>query len=454
MSAASGRRPCGTFGWSTRSTISASGWSNCATTTATSPSPGPRAWASPTSRLRWPTPTSRSTRWRARASIRSPRRRRASSARWWTVRGCYRSAIESYASDRVAFETASDAGLVALATLQDEATKLDTVGEQLSEGALLSVGGATSTATLILIAVLLGVGAVGLALSVAAIRVMRELRGLEAAQGETASALAAALRSKTDFIADASHELRTPLTVLRGNAEVALAVGPAGCDYDEVLREIVTESERMTRLVGDLLTLARYDSESMPLELRAVDLEPWLAEVAARGEVLVRSRGASLLAQLQASGQARLDTGRIEQVVMIVIDNAAAFSPPHAPVRLATRVAKGHLIVEVSDQGRGSPPRRCHVSSTASIAAIIRAAGEMEVRVLGSPSRARSWTPTPGASRSRACPARAPRCACSCRLPGPRSRTQRRSQVTSHARGPRPRSHEPSRTRRARGGGR
>lgn len=152
----------------------------------------------------------------------------------------YRSAIESYASDRVAFETASDAGLIALATLQDEATKLDTVGEQLSEGALLSVGGATSTATLILIAVLLGVGAVGLALSVAAIRVMRELRGLEAAQGETASALAAALRSKTNFIADASHELRTPLTVLRGNAEVALAVGPAGCDYDEVLREIVT----------------------------------------------------------------------------------------------------------------------------------------------------------------------------------------------------------------------
>ena len=265
----------------------------------------------------------------------------------------YVPAIDLYATDRAAFEAASDEGLTYLAALQDEAEKLDTLGEQTAEQALLSVEHATSTATVIMLAVLLGVGVAGLALAVVAFRVMRELRDLEAAQREATTALAAALRSKTDFIADASHELRTPLTVLRGNAEVALAAGPGGRDYEEALRAIVSETERMTRLVGDLLFLARYDAGSVPLELRMVELEPWLAEVAARGEILARSRGGSLVPQLDASGQATLDADRVEQVVMIIIDNAAAFSPPDAPVRLASRVAKGHLLVEVRDQGPG-----------------------------------------------------------------------------------------------------
>ena len=268
----------------------------------------------------------------------------------------YVPAIDLYATDRAAFEAASDEGLTHLAALTDEAEKIDTLGEQTAEQALLSVEHATTTATLIMFAVLMGVGAAGLALAVVAFREMRELRDLEAAQREATTALAAALRSKTDFIADASHELRTPLTVLRGNAEVALAAGPGGRDYEEALRAIVSETERMTRLVGDLLFLARYDAGSVPLELRKVELEPWLAEVAARGRSSARSHGGSLVPQMEASGQATLDADRVEQVVMIVIDNAATYSPADAPVRLASRVAQGRLIIEVGDEGPGIPP--------------------------------------------------------------------------------------------------
>lgn len=268
----------------------------------------------------------------------------------------YRPAVDLFATDRSAFEAASDVGLARLAELQAEAEKLDSLGEELAEAALLDVERSTTTSTLVLLLVLLGVSAAGLAFAVAAIRVLRELSALERSQRLSGLALEAALRSKTDFIADASHELRTPLTVLRGNAEVGLATGPHDCGHDAVLREIVKESGRMTRLVEDLLFLARYDAGSVPLEVRSVDLELWLAEVAARAEILARQRGVRLETDLTAEGTARLDPTRMEQVVMILVDNACAFSPPEEAVRLRSRLAGGQLTLEVSDRGPGIDP--------------------------------------------------------------------------------------------------
>ena len=206
----------------------------------------------------------------------------------------YRPAIELYDIDRAAFDEASDHGLEHLADIQTEAVKLEERGEELAEAAFRSINETTTTATIILVAVLVGVGAAGIALSLAAVRVLRQQRDLYAAQRESAAQLELALRTRTDFIADASHELRTPLTVLRGNAEVGLAASSPGCGHEPVLREIVAESARMTRLVEDLLFLARYDAGALPLEERVIEIEPWLAEVAARAEVLARQRGARL----------------------------------------------------------------------------------------------------------------------------------------------------------------
>jgi hypothetical protein len=97
-----------------------------------------------------------------------------------------------------------------------------------------------------------------------------------------------------NFIADASHELRTPLTVLRANAEVGLEIDRASVQA-EFLEEIVRESERMTHLVEDMLFLARSDSGSLPLQIEAVDLEPFLAELAERAHVLAGERDRELV---------------------------------------------------------------------------------------------------------------------------------------------------------------
>jgi len=205
----------------------------------------------------------------------------------------------------------------------------------------------------VMLLILVGVTVAGLALTYVAWRVLRELRTLAATQQATADQLRDALRARNDLIADASHELRTPLTVLRGNAEVGLAMGPSDCAHEPILREIVAESARMTRLVEDLLFLARSDAGAAPLEPVELDLEPWLADVAARAEMLCRERGIAFEPRLAATGRARLDPDRMAQAVMIVVDNAARFSPPAGTVVLAASVVDDRLELVTTDQGPG-----------------------------------------------------------------------------------------------------
>jgi two-component system sensor histidine kinase VicK len=173
---------------------------------------------------------------------------------------------------------------------------------------------------------------------------------------EQAAALqmAEASRAKTDFIADASHELRTPLTVLRGNAEIGLAIDD-DCAHAEILAEIVDESARMSRLVDDLLFLARSDASQVPLELRKMDSADLLDGLVRRAQVLARERGATLVADVHGDGALTADPDRIEQAVLILIDNAAKYGPAGGDVELAGSVDDGQLVVEVRDRGPGIP---------------------------------------------------------------------------------------------------
>jgi signal transduction histidine kinase len=212
----------------------------------------------------------------------------------------------------------------------------------------------TSAARVVLLIVLGGVIPIGVVLALAAVRMVGELRNLYAREQDAAAALAEAARVKTDFLADISHELRTPLTVLRGNAEVSLAI-ERDCVHRELLEDIVKDSARMARMVEDLLFLARTDSAPPQLRLQHVDLAPFLGELARRAEVLARERGATFRAELAGAGALRIDPAGIEQVVMILVDNAARYGSPLGCVTLSTGTTSTELWVEVADQGPGIP---------------------------------------------------------------------------------------------------
>ena len=167
-------------------------------------------------------------------------------------------------------------------------------------------------------------------------------------------ALAQEARVRTDFLAEVSHELRTPLTVILGNAEVGLDL-ERGCAHEEILQEIAKESALMSRMVDDLLFIARSDSLSPPIEVRTVAVGPFLEDLAKSAGALVQQHGATLRTELTGDGLVRVDPSRVKQAVLALADNAAKFSPDGESVTLRSATSGGELCIEVEDEGPGIP---------------------------------------------------------------------------------------------------
>ena len=274
----------------------------------------------------------------------------------------FRPAISSYEQDEDVggeeFTRQSDQALQMLADLEAAARDIDKLGEQRAEASLVSVQRATNVEQLVHLLVNGGLILVGIVLAYVAVRTVGELRRSYAREREYSEALAKTSQAKTDFLADVSHELRTPLTVLRGNAEVgrSLAENPADEEgYGEIFEDILKESERMSRMVDDLLFLARTDSDSVPLDKEKIEIATFAAELSGRAGVLARERGLSLRDELSGEGLLNADPTRLGQAVMILLDNATKYGPAGSTVTLSTAVTPGELCVEVADEGPGIP---------------------------------------------------------------------------------------------------
>jgi heavy metal sensor kinase len=175
------------------------------------------------------------------------------------------------------------------------------------------------------------------------------LRQLEDAYHRLQSALVAQRR----FVADASHELRTPLTTIRGNVGLLLKRDDIAAD-DRVaaLNDIAGESERMSRMVQDLLTLARADA-GYHLDKTLVDLLPIVQEVSRQAQILQPSRRIELFDGVPAPMHANSDA--IKQLLWILVDNA--FKHTGDGGRIELRLENGNQAVRlaVADDGPGIP---------------------------------------------------------------------------------------------------
>lgn len=166
---------------------------------------------------------------------------------------------------------------------------------------------------------------------------------------------------RRDFVANVSHELRTPLTAIRGYAETLLN----GALDDPVrarnfLGVIDRHSERLSRLIDDLLTLSDLELGKSPLKREAVLLESLVDEVVeVLGEKAERS-GVRLVKQLPAGLPLLLgDSDRLQQVLINLADNAVKYTPSGGTVTIAAGVAENgdvpSVVVSVTDTGGGIP---------------------------------------------------------------------------------------------------
>jgi two-component system, OmpR family, sensor kinase len=173
------------------------------------------------------------------------------------------------------------------------------------------------------------------------------LRQLEDAYLRLRSALVAQRR----FVADASHELRTPLTTIRGN--IGLLINQQGISSEDrvaALYDIAGESERMSRMVQDLLTLARADA-GYHLDKSPIDLRPIMQEVSRQAQTLQPTRRIQLLDGVPAPVQGNPDA--IRQLLWILIDNAFKHTAEGGQIQLQLQNGQQVTRLTVADDGPG-----------------------------------------------------------------------------------------------------
>jgi signal transduction histidine kinase len=168
-----------------------------------------------------------------------------------------------------------------------------------------------------------------------------------------------ALERQVRFTADASHELRTPLTIIDTGLQVLRRhPGQTIASNQAVVDSISAETRRMTRLVSDLLALARVDSGQAEIQLESADLSELVTSTGRDLEALAESRGAHLLVRSEARLAGRVDPERLRQVVVILVDNALRHGAPGGAVEVSLERVGEEIRLEVADQGPGIPPNR------------------------------------------------------------------------------------------------
>jgi len=162
---------------------------------------------------------------------------------------------------------------------------------------------------------------------------------------------------RKDFVANVSHELRTPVTVIKGYAETllegVLAEDPArSARFVEI---ILNHSKRLTDLITDLLSLSELESSSFTLQLQPVPLEGAVRRVCA---LLEGKADAKNIVLTPAGGDLPLvmaDQGRLEQVLVNLVDNAVKYTAPGGRVVIAVTEEGEYVRVAVQDTGPGIP---------------------------------------------------------------------------------------------------
>jgi len=160
-------------------------------------------------------------------------------------------------------------------------------------------------------------------------------------------------RQMQQFAADASHELRTPLAALRGNAEVALTQPRSAEHLRAVLENSIGHYDRLTRIAGDLLLLARADAGESILKCEQIVLNEAIEAVVDLYEPVASDRGLTLAFESTEAVTMYADGARLRQLVGNLIDNAVKYTDGPGNITIGLTSAGGQAVITVADTGIG-----------------------------------------------------------------------------------------------------
>ncbi len=157
------------------------------------------------------------------------------------------------------------------------------------------------------------------------------------------------------FVADASHELRTPLSLIRANAEMVQR-SPDRPAEPQYLDDIIQETDRLSYLVGQMLTLARADSGGASFEREPVDMSALAEDITRRMKLLAADKEISLDAHTNGTATVYGDHQRLGELLLILLDNSIKYTDRGGKVDVTVAEENRHVQVSVADNGRGIPP--------------------------------------------------------------------------------------------------
>jgi len=170
----------------------------------------------------------------------------------------------------------------------------------------------------------------------------------------------AAWQRQIEFVADASHELRTPLAVIRSNLDIVLSHSNQSIlENLEWVNNAQGESRRLAKLVEDLLTLARSDSNERLIEVIPVDLSALLRRTLELFDVILLAKELTLETAITPTIQVSGDESRLQQLVVIFLDNACKYTATGGTIHVRLYVQKNIVILEIADTGIGMTQEEC-----------------------------------------------------------------------------------------------
>lgn len=164
--------------------------------------------------------------------------------------------------------------------------------------------------------------------------------------------------SRREFVANVSHELRTPLTTVKSYAETLIdsAEDPDSMEV-KFLKVIETETDRMTRIVKDLLTLSHLDnSSSEQLQTDEVDIQKFLEGIISKIEINARNKEQTITyTAMNQMPVIKINRDRLEQVIVNILSNAIKYTPNGGHIEVFSSRIYNNLLITVTDDGIGIP---------------------------------------------------------------------------------------------------
>ncbi len=181
-----------------------------------------------------------------------------------------------------------------------------------------------------------------------------EMKGLASSLNDMISRLEESFRHIEDFSTHVAHELKTPLAVIRGESELALRKERDSQEYRRVIEISLRETQRMIRVIEDLLLLSRLEYESEVFKFEPVVLKVFLEEIAEQSKILATSKNLTFfLASVDPLIRLRADRVHLRRLFLNLIDNAIKFSPDGGEIVLSAVIQEEQVSIQVIDHGIG-----------------------------------------------------------------------------------------------------